>query len=171
MPADLELVVPGAGWVLGAFALVSLIALAVVCGGFAESNPAPAQHDLDAIQRENVELKARQDDLRERAFDLAEQLCWHAERERWTVRPAVAPGHSQMDRRLVPPRRDAGNEAILAWLSEQGAQLEALENEVSPGYAEAGTGQARLRATVGGETVSERDAAALRAASTAPAAR
>jgi hypothetical protein len=49
------------------------------------------------------------------------------------VRLADTPGRASEGQGLRLSARDAGNEAILAWLSEQGARLEALGNELRTG--------------------------------------
>lgn len=61
---------------------------------------------------ENSTLRARQAVLRESAFDLAGRVIEEGYRPR---RPAP----------------DIGNEALLTWLSEQGARFAALECEIA----------------------------------------
>ncbi len=164
----LALRLPALRRVLGALGIIVLLAVAVVAGFFVVSNRAAAQSSVAAALRENLELKARQDALRERAFDVAEQLYWHVEQERRMARQAGFPGHAWINWCPPPPGRNAGDEVILAWLSEQGAQLEALGNELAASRAEAGARQAHPRAPVGSGTVFQRHAATLQAANTAP---
>ncbi len=94
--------------------------------------------------RENAELKARQDALRERAFDLADLVDRTVERRRRIASLAGASSRASETPSPRPPAEDAGNEALLAWLSEQGARLDALGNELDAGRVEMGVKQASL---------------------------
>lgn len=121
---------------LGTFGIVAVLAVAGALS--LASSRAEAPVDINAFLRENLELKARQDALREQAYDLAEQLYWHAEQEIRTVRLADAPGDTWAGTCRPPPGREAGDEAILAWLSEQGERLEAFGGGLPAGTADAG---------------------------------
>jgi len=131
---------PGLRQVLGSVGIVALLGLALgVVGAFpVGSDEALGHPGIDAIVRENAELRARQDALRERAFDLAEQLYERVEQGRKMAWMASTPGHAGYAQCPRPPARGAGDEAILAWLSEQGPRLEALGNELTAGRGEVG---------------------------------
>ena len=120
---------------LGTFGIV--VAIAVGALSLASSR-AFAPGGIDAVQRENLELKAQNDALRERAHDLAEQLYWHAEQELRMAGPADAPGDTWTDVCPRPPGRDASDEAILAWLTDQAVRLERPGDRPPNGPDEAG---------------------------------
>lgn len=146
---------------LGAVAAVALLGFALVAGGAFSVWPSEAmgRPGVDAIVRENAALRAQQDALRARAFDLAEQLYGRVEQGRWLVSMANAPGHAQGGEYPRPPARGSGDEAILAWLSEQGTLLEALGSELTVDRAEVGLKLASLPApwtSIGRRTASTR---------------
>jgi hypothetical protein len=139
--------------VLGAFGIVVLFALALVGASSSKSNRKPAPVGVDTLWRENSELKARQDTLRELAFDLSQQLYWRLEHGRRMARLVDTPGRVWADQCPRPPARDAGDEAILAWLSEQATRLEAVGNNFTADWVEQGEARASLRAPVNGGPV------------------
>ncbi len=149
----------GARRVLGS---VGIVALFAVVGVFSvASGRNPARVGVDTLLRENTELKARQNALRERAFDLADELYARAEQGRRMARLGGTARHAWEGRYPHPPARDAGNEAILAWLSEQGVRLEALGNDLAVGRAEMGVKRASVPAPVSKGPVPVQDAAVL----------
>lgn len=178
----------GLGWAMGTFGVVVLFVLAVV-GAFSVgtnralahlsvagaspggSNRALAHFDVDTVLRENTELKARQDALRERAFDLAEQLYGRVEQGRRMLGTAGIPGHSRESQCPRPPGRDAGDDAILAWLSEQGTRLESIGNELTADRVEMGVKQASALVPVSGGWATVRGELALYMADMGPARR
>jgi hypothetical protein len=103
-----------------------------------------ARSAIDSARRQNTALMVQQETLREQAFDLAVRLSEEIERGRGTARSAGVPGHAWEGRRPRPPARDAGSDTILAWLSEQGARLEAVGNELAAARAEVGSKQASV---------------------------
>lgn len=121
---------------------------------------------VEAAWRQNTSLRAQQETLREQAFALSVRLFEGVERERRMARLAGTPGHAWENQYPRPSARDAGNEAILAWLSEQGARLEVLGNELATGRVEMGVKQALASGPVRRGTVPVRDAAVLRVADT-----
>jgi len=135
---------PGSRRVLGTLGIVVLLGLAFgVAGTFSgKSKRPPAQFGVGAILREHAGLKARHDALRERAFDLAEQLYARVEQGRRMVRRASTAGGSWTGQCPRPPARDAEDEAIFTWLAEQGARLEAIGDELTAGRVETGVMQA-----------------------------
>lgn len=132
--------------VLGTSGIVVLLALAVVGVLSVRSDRALGHFAIDPVVRENTELKARHDALRERAFDLAEQLDERIELGRRMLGMAETPAHAWEDQSLRLPARDAGDEAVLAWLSEQEARFEALGNELAARRVETGGTQASVPA-------------------------
>jgi hypothetical protein len=87
---------------------------------------------LDAARRENEALRARREALRQDAFSLGTRAAEELDRGRQLAR------FSGLDRgwpasRLRPPATSASNEAIIAWLSSEGARLEALAVDLSSG--------------------------------------
>lgn len=105
-------------------------ALILVAVGLAMAAVPPAsQTRLETILRENAYLVARQDALRREAFDLADELYRQVEHDRLVLVHA-----GEMDpawnRVHAPPRsREAGNDVILAWLSEQSSRIQMLPPE------------------------------------------
>lgn len=130
------------GGCLGAFAIAALLAPAVAVVFSVRSSRALAHLDVDRMLRENAQLRARQDALRERAFDLAEQLYGRVERGRRMLRLTGTAQHASEGQCIRPLARDAGDEVLLAWLSEQGARLEAIGNELASTRAEIGVRRA-----------------------------
>lgn len=107
---------------------VAVMVTLVVCAAlFVGSNLGPARIEVDAAWRENARLVARQQALRAAAFDLAEQVRWRLEKRRGLARLAGTSGLLLDVECPLPPPRDAGNEAVFAWLSELGARLESGE--------------------------------------------
>ncbi|MBI4915041.1 MAG: hypothetical protein HY825_04280 [Acidobacteria bacterium] len=100
--------------------------------------------------RDNAELRARQEALRERAFDLADLVDRSAEQGRRIASLAGVPSRALETPNPGPPAKDAGNEAVVVWLSEQGARLDALGNELDAGRVEMGVKQASLPEPDGG---------------------
>jgi hypothetical protein len=146
---------PGPRRVTGALGVVTLFALALGIGGTfsAGTDRTPARFGVAAVLRDHAALKARHDVLREQAFDLAEQLYARVEQGRRMLRMAGTTGLDREGACPRPPARDAGDEAIFMWLSEQGARLEAIGNELTAGRVEMGVKQASARAPVSTETV------------------
>jgi hypothetical protein len=149
---------------LGTFGIVALFALAVVNMSSSRSNRVKAPVDIDTLVRENMDLRAEQATLRERAFGLAEQLCERVEQGRRTLGTADTTVQSWECPSL--PARDAETEAILAWLSEQSARLEALGDELTGGRVEIDVKRASLPATAGTGTVAPPNTAMLLVADT-----
>jgi len=85
---------------------------------------------LDAARRENEALKARQDALREEALVLGARASEELERGLLAARSAGLDRGSRGTIALPPPA-GASNESIIAWLSSEGAQLEALAVDLS----------------------------------------
>jgi hypothetical protein len=159
--------------VLGAFGSVVFfaIALAVVVTFSMRSNRVQAHFGVDAVLRENAALRERQDALRARAFDLAEQLYVRVERGRRMVRLAGTTARGWEHQCPRPPARDAGNEALLAWLSVQAVRLEAIENALAVGQVEMDVKRASLEAPVSRRRVPVGDGAVLLVADTGAARR
>ncbi len=154
------------GWrrVAGAIGVVTLLAFAVAGAFSAGPGRALARRGIDSVLRENAELKARQVDLRKRAFDLADLVDRSAEQGRRIAGLAGAPSHASETPDSHPPAEDAAHEALLAWLSEQGARLDALGNELHAGRVETGVKQASLTEPDGGVGAPVRDDAVSRVA-------
>jgi hypothetical protein len=68
----------------------------------------------------------------DRRVGQAREECKRQERHHQCGRHETA-GRASEGQSLRLSARDAGNEAILAWLSEQGVRLEALGNELGAG--------------------------------------
>jgi hypothetical protein len=162
---------PGLLRALGTVGVVAALALAVVVALPAGSKRALAPSDVATVLRENAVLKARHDALRERAFDLAEQLYGRVEQRRRLARLADAPGHTWMGQCPRPPSRDVGDEAILAWLSEQGTRLEAIGNELPASRVEMDVKLASAPAPGHRNTVPVHGSAVLQVADMGPARR
>lgn len=150
--------------VLTASGLIALLALAVVGVRLVRSDRALGHLAIDSVVRENTELKARHDALRARAFDLAEQLDERVELGRRMLGMTKTPAHAWKDQSLRLPARDAGDEAILAWLSEQEARFEALGNELAARRVETGGQQASVPAPANRVPVPVRGAAMFQVA-------
>ena len=145
--------------ILGTFGIVALFAYFFIAAPFPKSNRGPAPADVDTLVRENAELKAEQDALRERALDLAEQLCGRIEQGRRMMWMAQTPGPARAARRPPAPAVGADSEALAAWLDEQGARLEALGDQLTAPQLERGLQRASVPATAGRGTVAPRDSA------------
>ena len=156
---------PGLRRVLGTFGVVVLAALAGFGAFSVGSSRIVAHADVDMLLRESTELRARQEALRARAFDLADELYRHVEQGRTMLWMADAPDHAWAGRCPRPPARNAGDEALFAWLSEQGTRLEALGTELTSGRAEMSAKQASAPASTRMGTVPLPDATAFEAAS------
>ena len=104
---------------------LTALALLLVALSLALLPPSPPSR-LDAISRENANLLARQEALRRAAFELADEVYLRVEHDRrvfvraGTINPLRNVAHSP------PPSREAGNDAILAWLSEQSSLVQTL---------------------------------------------
>ena len=108
-------------WVIG------VAGPALVAGGLvAGLGEVPTRPALEAARRENRELKARQEVLREQAFDLARRASQEVKRGRQRAWLAGLPDRSWESPGPSPPAPDAGDEALLDWISEQSFVLEAL---------------------------------------------
>lgn len=113
-------------------AVTVIVAVLVSAALFVRSNLGPARIEVDAALRENAQLVARQQALRDVAFNLAEQVRWRLEEGRGLARLAGTSGHPWDVECPLPPAKEAGNEAVLAWLSELGSGLEASARPVLP---------------------------------------
>jgi hypothetical protein len=108
----------------GSVLVAAVVTLAAV-GLVLVANRPPAQPGLSAVLRTNGRLVVRQELLRTAARDLSEQVCGHIEQalpmESWRE---GSEGQAQPCPQA--PSKDAASEEVLAWLSGQGALLEAL---------------------------------------------
>jgi hypothetical protein len=139
--------------------------LVVVSGGLlAGLDGLLTRFAVGAARRQNVALRAQQEALREQAFDLAVRLLERVDRGRQMAWLVGTPDRAWEGQRLGLPARDAGNEAILGWFSEQGSRLEALGNELAGGRVEIGGRQASVPAQAGRGTAPVRNAALLQVA-------
>ena len=157
---------PGLRRVTRTVGIVALLALAVGVGGTfsGAARSATSPSGVGAILNEHAGLKARHAALRERAFDLAEQLYARVEQGRRMVFRAGTASESRTDQCPRPPARDAEDEAIFAWLAEQGMWLEAIGGELTAGRVETGVTQALTPAPVSTQVVPTRDAGVTRVA-------
>ena len=164
---------PGLRQAAGALGIVALLTLAVgVAGTFSLKSNRPRPHfGAGAILREHTDLKARHDALRERAFDLAEQLYARVEQGRRMVRMAGTTNEALEDWCPRPPARDVGDEAIFVWLSQQGARLEAIGDELTAGRVEPGMKRASVPAPVITETAPTRNTGVVEVADSGSARR
>ena len=89
-----------------------------------------------ASRRENRALRAQQEVLRAHAFDLAARLAASVDRGRRLARFAGRPALTWDEQQPRPPVRGDGDEAVLAWLSEEGTRLEAIGHELTAGRPE-----------------------------------
>jgi hypothetical protein len=98
----------------------------LVAGGLvAGLGEGPIRPALEAARRENRELRARQEVLREQALDLARRASREVKRGRQRAWLAGLPDRSWEGPGPNPPPPEAGDEALLDWLSEQSLRLEA----------------------------------------------
>lgn len=89
-----------------------------------------------ASRRENRALREQQEVLRKHAFDLAARLAASVDRGRRLARFAGSPTLVWDGQHPRPPVRGDGDEAVLAWLSEEGTRLEAIGIELTAGRTE-----------------------------------
>lgn len=152
----------GARRLMLALGIAGLVAIA---GGLlAGFDGVPTRLAVDAARRQNRALWVEQEDLREQASNLAERLSEDVERGRQMARWAGTPDGAWEGPCSPPPPRDAGDEAILAWLSEQGTQLEAIGDALAAHQVDLGQKQASVPAPVGKGATLPGHAAALQVA-------
>jgi len=108
---------------------VAVAGLVVIAGGLlAGIDGMRTRSAVAAARSENRAVRALQEALREQAFDLAGRSYEAVERGRWMTRLTHTPGRSGKGESLGLPAKAAGDEALLAWLSEQSVRLDALGN-------------------------------------------
>ena len=88
---------------------------------------------VDVSRRQNKALRAQQEAIREQAFELAGRVAETVEHGRWIARLTGAPPRVWEGQYPRLPARDAGDEAMIAWLSEQGTRLAAIGDELMSG--------------------------------------
>lgn len=133
---------PGLRSVLGTLGIAALLALAGASS--VGSGRAAVCRAINLAAHENAELKVRQRALRERAFDLADLINRRAEQGQRIGSLAGAPSPAAEAPYPRPPDEDAGDEALVLWLSEQGERVEALGNELDAVRLEMGAKHASL---------------------------
>lgn len=127
----LELRRSGARHVLLALGIASLV---VVAGwSLAGLDGLVTRFPVDASRHQNRVLRAQQESLRENAFELAGRLAETVERGRRIARLTGAPARTWQGQYPRPPAREAGDEAMAAWLSEEGSRLESIGDELTAG--------------------------------------
>jgi hypothetical protein len=107
---------------------------------------------------------------RDRRVGQAQEGCERQERHHQCGRHET-PGRASEGQSLRLSARDAGNEAILAWLSEQGVRLEALGDELGRAGCKMHGKQASVPSPVSRGTVPQRNAGVLQVADMGSAAR
>jgi len=144
---------------------VGIAGWVVVAGGlFVVLDGVRTHFAVEAAGRQNTSLRAQQDALREQALELAVRLAEGVERGRGVVRSVNTPGPALERQSLRLPATDARNDAILAWLSEQSALLEALGHGLPAGRVATGGMQASLPVAVRKGLVRTGNPAALQVA-------
>lgn len=122
---------------LGAVGIVVVCVLAGVAASSARAQRAPSPDHLDALVRENIELRTELAALRERAQILGERLYETVEHRSSGLESAHPPvSADQPAYPLFPPGRDAEIDSILDWFYEQSARLGPLEDELPGGGAD-----------------------------------
>lgn len=101
------------------------LALLLVALSLAWLPPSPPSR-LDAISRENAYLLERQETLRRTAHELADEVYLRVEHDRRVFERAGTMNPLRNVAYSPPPSREAGNNAILAWLSEQSSLVQTL---------------------------------------------
>jgi len=133
MPEDHAISATGRPHVKAKVTVTVLVTFLVSAAFFVGSHLGPARSEVDAASRENARLVARQQALRDAAFDLAEQVRWRLEEGRRLARLAGTSDYPwDVECPLPPAQEAAGNEKVLAWLSELGSLLEPSERPVLP---------------------------------------
>ncbi len=115
---------------LGASATVALLAVVALAAVSVGSSHGLASFEVDEVLAESRELTARQAELRERAFDLAEQLQRQIGQARVTLGATGSHGESWGGPCPDPPARDAADDTVMTWLETQGRRLAAFEDEL-----------------------------------------
>jgi hypothetical protein len=103
----------------------AVVALAAVALVLVADRPPARRPGLGAALRTNGRLVVRQEALLTTARDLSEQVCRRIEEGLPANDGLDGLGGGHAPRCQRPPWRDAANDEVLAWLSDQGAQLEA----------------------------------------------
>lgn len=150
---------------------LGLAGLLVAGGLLAGLDGVRSRSALDAARHQNVALRARQEALREQAFDLARRLTEDAERGDRALRMAGPAGGARTGRGLRLPARDASDQALLAWLTEQTAALAALDTQPAAGRVGTGGTQAEFPEAVRWAAAPARFAALLQPTDVGPARR
>ena len=126
----------GLRWAVWALAVAVVVVLAVLAAlplglrGFLTS------FTVEAAQRENRDLRAKGDALREEENRLAAALRERLQRGRRVAWVLGAPSEMWQLPCAPPPHVGAGDTAVAAWLVEQGARLDVLgESLASPRFA------------------------------------
>jgi hypothetical protein len=91
---------------------------------------------VDVSRRQNLVLQTQQEGLREQVFDLAGRLARDVEHGRRIARLAGSPIRVWSGPVPRLPTADAGDDAMIAWLSEEGSRLEAIGIELAAGRAD-----------------------------------
>lgn len=113
-----------------AYGLVGLLLMALAFSAFSAAWVSLAsQTCLEATSRENADLVARQQALRRAAFALADEAYRQVEHDRRVLSSAGQGDPRWAEAEPPPPLGEAGNTAILAWLSEQTARIRTLPSE------------------------------------------
>lgn len=111
---------------------LGMVGLVVVVGwSLAGLDGLVTHFPVAAAERQNRALRAQQEMLREQVIELAGRLFQGVERGRRLARLTDTRGRAWESLFPLPPARDAGDAAILAWLSEQGTRLEVIGNELT----------------------------------------
>ncbi len=155
--------------VLGTSGIAALFALAVGGALSVRSDRFPSLLGHDPVARENTELKARHAALREQALDAAAQLDERIELGHRMLGMAETPAHAWESQSLRLPARAAGDDVILAWISEQEARLAAIGNELAAGRVGEGGERASVPAPAYTVPVPVRNATTLMVAGLASA--
>lgn len=129
--------------------------------GYAGITAFQTRRAVDSARRENVALKARQEALREEAFELGVRAADAVELARWMARPAGASRQAR-PRATCTPSREASNESIVAWLSSERAQLEAVARDLSAAGERVGAGPPLASAPAGAPVASGDDRSTAR---------
>ena len=125
----LELTWSGARPVLVALGIAGLVIAAV--WSLAGLDALVTSFPVDVSRRQNLVLQTQQEGLREQVFDLAGRLARNVEHGRRIARLVGTPVRVWEGPARRPPAADAGDDALLAWVSDEGSRLEAIGLELT----------------------------------------
>ena len=113
---------------------LGIVGLALVAGwSLAGLDRLVTRFPVDVSRRQNLTLQAQREALRANVFGLGGRLAENVEHGRRIARLTGASARIWQGQYPRPPAREAGGDAVLAWLEEEGSRLDSIGNELAVG--------------------------------------